>query len=216
MLPTVYLGAVLAAVASAAVFDDGYLGCYTSAAGMTDLGTWTYQSTGSCFQLCGKNDASYAALTKGNDCWCGGSAPAETDLVSNRQCNLECVGYPEDMCGGNDVWSIYQLEPGFSGGDDGDDGDYGDNGDNGDNSDDMDDNGDNTSTTTSAASFTVSAISIPTTSAEAWTTATGAGSASASASTIVATSAAQSLSSASTIPTSSTSGASRRYRFMFF
>ncbi|PYH88704.1 WSC-domain-containing protein [Aspergillus ellipticus CBS 707.79] len=228
-----YFGALLAAALSAdATFhESGYLGCYSSAGGLTNQGPYTYQSVAACSELCEKNDASFAGVSKGTDCWCGSSPPSATDQVSSTLCNIQCAGWPEDKCGGTNVLDVYQLQPGYDGSD-------GDDGDGSDGSDDGGDGGsggyggygDNDSTTTTASSFTVFATSLPATTVpttaaatEPLTTADSGASTASSASGAASTtgpagtsSALASASSASAIPSTASSGASRRLRFLFF
>ncbi|KKK19662.1 hypothetical protein P175DRAFT_0498753 [Aspergillus ochraceoroseus IBT 24754] len=85
-----------------------YLGCYTDLNGMKDQGSFQFQSVSYCTDLCAKTDVAFAAL-RGDSCLCGDSAPAETDIVSDDNCNYPCAGWPKVMCGGNARWSVYAI-----------------------------------------------------------------------------------------------------------
>lgn len=77
---------------------DAPVGCYSSNAGLSDQGTWMYQSVGYCKPICsGKNDAVFA-MTGGNDCLCGNTLPPASSKVDDSQCNTNCNGFPSDLC----------------------------------------------------------------------------------------------------------------------
>ena len=75
---------------------------------MTVADTYTYQSKGYCAGQC--SSSSYLATSKGNECLCGNKTPA--NLVSDSNCNVQCTGYGQEMCGGNGYLSVYSLTGG--------------------------------------------------------------------------------------------------------
>ncbi|PWY75989.1 WSC-domain-containing protein [Aspergillus sclerotioniger CBS 115572] len=209
------LGALLALSLSATAQMDTYMGCHSSPGNLTDQGSNQYQSVGLCGQVCAKVGAPFAGL-QDSHCWCGVSPPVPSTFVSGKECNTQCPGYPADTCGGTGVWSVYQLgitaDP-----DDGGNGDGPPNGNGGGpNNGDGDGDGDGPGygsgngppgngggpETTTASSFTV----YPTPAVASTTASQSASWASTSA--IVSTARAS--------PTTATSGASRRFRFLFF
>ncbi|KAH0401446.1 hypothetical protein KCU89_g4153, partial [Aureobasidium melanogenum] len=83
-------------------------GCFSGSAGLEDNGTFNYQSKGHCQETCIGVGATVMAMTDGNDCWCGSTLPAKSSLQSDdSKCSTSCVGYPDDMCGGDGYWSVY-------------------------------------------------------------------------------------------------------------
>lgn len=75
-----------------------YKGCYSSAASMSSVGTYMYQSTGYCSTQCANQDSPAMALTSGNDCYCGDELPADSDKVDDSKCNSPCTGYGQTNC----------------------------------------------------------------------------------------------------------------------
>lgn len=75
-----------------------FKGCYSSTAGMTDKGKYTFQSSGYCQQQCQKDGSKVFALWKGSNCLCGDKLPPESDKVSKDKCDVTCDGWPQDMC----------------------------------------------------------------------------------------------------------------------
>ena len=73
-------------------------GCYSSAGGMTDQGSYTYQTPGWCQQQCVNLDKPVMGTTQGSNCYCGDLLPSSDDQVSNSQCSSPCNGYAQDMC----------------------------------------------------------------------------------------------------------------------
>ncbi|OXV09179.1 hypothetical protein Egran_03064 [Elaphomyces granulatus] len=82
-------------------------GCYSSSQGFTDQGSWTYQSSGYCQQLCVGKGFPVMALWKGSDCLCGNALPPDSAQTDNNNCNAPCDGWPQDTCGGNNAYDIY-------------------------------------------------------------------------------------------------------------
>ncbi|MCJ1452744.1 hypothetical protein MMC28_003087 [Mycoblastus sanguinarius] len=83
-----------------------YEGCFTSSTGMTDLGSFTFQSPGYCQQQCVNANKAVMGTTKGSNCWCGDLLPDPSSKVSDSQCSSSCNGYNQDMCGGPNAWSV--------------------------------------------------------------------------------------------------------------
>ncbi|KAJ6126763.1 hypothetical protein N7523_002375 [Penicillium sp. IBT 18751x] len=85
------------------------VGCYSSSDGMGNLTTYTFQSSGWCYDRCSNSpyNAPAFALTAGSDCLCGNEFPATSDKVDSSKCNKPCDGWPEDMCGGSGFYSVY-------------------------------------------------------------------------------------------------------------
>lgn len=72
-------------------------GCFTSSDPLDDQGPWTFQSLGYCQDKCtGLNKAVMAM--KGANCWCGDQIPAASSKVSDSKCNIQCNGFPKDIC----------------------------------------------------------------------------------------------------------------------
>ncbi|KGO64155.1 Carbohydrate-binding WSC, subgroup [Penicillium italicum] len=81
-------------------------GCYSSIPGYGKPTSWTYQSSGWCLDHCAKDSATFA-LTKGSDCVCGNTMPPASAKVSSDKCNTACSGWPDDMCGSSNYYSVY-------------------------------------------------------------------------------------------------------------
>lgn len=64
-----------------------------------------YQSNGLCQQFC-ISDYAFAVL-QGSDCYCSNYVPGTT--VSGDNCNEQCSGYPDDLCGGTGVYGYIAL-----------------------------------------------------------------------------------------------------------
>ncbi|KAK3715598.1 Stress-activated PKC1-MPK1 kinase pathway sensor [Vermiconidia calcicola] len=72
-------------------------------------------------------------LSNANTCWCGDLFPAQSDQVSDSECDTPCNGYPDESCGGGSsyltVWltgleaDVGYFGGGSSGGDEGSGGD---------------------------------------------------------------------------------------------
>lgn len=87
-----------------------YQGCYSSAANMESVGTYTYQSSGYCSEQCSNQNSGAMATTNGNDCWCGSEIPADSDKVEDSKCDTPCTGYGQDSCGGDGFFSVYLTD----------------------------------------------------------------------------------------------------------
>ncbi|GKZ29776.1 hypothetical protein AbraIFM66950_006406 [Aspergillus brasiliensis] len=218
------LSAILALCLSVHASSGDFVGCYSSSGSLVNKGSSQFQSAGLCESVCGRNGASYAAMTNGNYCYCGSSLPPSANLVSNSECNLDCPGYPSDQCGGNGFWSIHTT---YIGSDDFDDGDNNNTDDGNGDSQSGNNSGDGPgggpdggpgkgpgggTETTTASSFTV----YPTPSAVITVTSVPAATGSSSPSATTPSKESSSVSVATVSPTTATSGASRRFRFLFF
>ncbi len=73
-------------------------GCFTSSTGMTDQGSYTYQSQGYCQQQCVNINKPVMATTQGSNCWCGELLPVSSSKVADSQCSSPCNGYGQDFC----------------------------------------------------------------------------------------------------------------------
>ncbi|KAE8336400.1 WSC domain-containing protein [Aspergillus arachidicola] len=104
-----YLAIPLALIVSAQTETATQVGCYADSANFQNKGSYTYQSLGYCATLCGKAKTPYMALHDGTECWCGTSLPDKSSLQSDDKCNTTCSGWPEDKCGSDKAWSVYQL-----------------------------------------------------------------------------------------------------------
>lgn len=82
-------------------------GCYSSSQGFTDQGSYTFQSSGYCQQLCVGKGFPVMALWKGSDCLCGNALPPDSAQTDTDNCNTPCDGWPQDTCGGNNAYDIY-------------------------------------------------------------------------------------------------------------
>ncbi|KXT16017.1 hypothetical protein AC579_7111 [Pseudocercospora musae] len=94
---------------------QSYKGCYSSSADMSNVGSYTYQSTGYCGEKCTGQSQAVMGLSAGDECWCGGNIPADSDKVDDSKCNSPCTGYGQDDCGGDGFWSVYTTGTGTAG-----------------------------------------------------------------------------------------------------
>lgn len=74
------------------------VGCYSSAKGLSNEKSYTFQSSGWCNDRCVGNKSAAFALTAGSDCLCGDELPPASAKVSDSKCNTPCNGWPQDMC----------------------------------------------------------------------------------------------------------------------
>ncbi|RAK99306.1 uncharacterized protein BO80DRAFT_436188 [Aspergillus ibericus CBS 121593] len=81
--------------------------CMTSTGDMKNLGSYVYNSPGLCQNLCEKQYGYFLAL-QGESCWCGSEPPA-FDSMNGATCDGNCPGFPEDTCGGNGTFSVWEL-----------------------------------------------------------------------------------------------------------
>lgn len=72
--------------------------CSSLNTAQTGANSSIYQSNGLCHNFC---LADYAfAILQDATCWCSNDAPGITTSVDD--CNLQCPGYPDDLCGSSD------------------------------------------------------------------------------------------------------------------
>ncbi|KEF62848.1 uncharacterized protein A1O9_00821 [Exophiala aquamarina CBS 119918] len=114
---TIALALVLALTASPAMAQSATvapgaiqtLGCYASADTLTEFGDSVGQSSGYCRDNCTQlaSPAPVMAITGGVTCYCGDELPALDQLVSDDKCNVKCMGYGVDDCGGMGYYQLY-------------------------------------------------------------------------------------------------------------
>lgn len=79
------------------------IGCFSSVSVAKDMGTYYVQSTGYCSGKC--LDYAYYAL-KGSSCYCLKLEPSSE--VDSSKCDNTCDGWKQDMCGGSNVYNVYE------------------------------------------------------------------------------------------------------------
>lgn len=93
---------VLALVHIALAADP--IGCYSSVSGKS-ADTDGLLSSLKCADLC--PDSPYVAV--GDDkCYCLDSKPSSSDEVDSSKCDSACNYYPQEMCGGDNVFNVYK------------------------------------------------------------------------------------------------------------
>lgn len=84
------------------------LGCYSeSGPGLTEFGDATGQSSGYCRDNCTNLAQPVMAITGGVTCFCGNELPALDTQVDPENCNVKCMGYGLEDCGGMGFYQIY-------------------------------------------------------------------------------------------------------------
>lgn len=73
-------------------------GCYSSSGDMTDQGSFQWQSSLHCQEVCVALNKPVLGLTGGGNCWCGDLLPAASAKVADSQCSTPCNGYPSENC----------------------------------------------------------------------------------------------------------------------
>ncbi|KAK5159541.1 WSC domain [Recurvomyces mirabilis] len=84
-----------------------YAGCFSSSSGLTDQGSYQYQTPGYCQPICVGANHAVLGLSGGSDCWCGDALPPASAKVDDSKCNTPCNGYGQQNCGGTNYWSVY-------------------------------------------------------------------------------------------------------------
>ncbi|KAF3763296.1 hypothetical protein M406DRAFT_357002, partial [Cryphonectria parasitica EP155] len=76
-------------------------GCFSSWGDLILTNTSVFNSRGSCATV-NCTDAGYlvAAMTDGDECWCGNEYPPEDTRAADSKCSIGCSGYPQEACGG--------------------------------------------------------------------------------------------------------------------
>lgn len=72
-----------------------------------------YQSEGLCYRYCLNKYALAIMLDKA--CWCSNYVPSKTSQVSTDKCQNGCPGYPDDYCGGDNLFGYVALNKAPSG-----------------------------------------------------------------------------------------------------
>lgn len=72
-----------------------------------------YQSDGLCYGFCLRQYA--LAVVQEDSCWCSNYVPDKSTQVSTDKCNFPCPGFPDDVCGGNEVFGYMLLQKSPSG-----------------------------------------------------------------------------------------------------
>jgi len=85
------------------------LGCYSSVGTLTKFGDATGQSSGYCRGNCTSlpDPALVMATSGGVSCYCGNELPALDQLVDDSKCNVKCMGYGLEDCGGMGFYQLY-------------------------------------------------------------------------------------------------------------
>lgn len=83
-------------------------GCYSSTTGLTLATSQTFNSIGSCSQLCLGKKAEAMAM-QDSDCYCGSTLPPLSLSIDDGKCSIPCPGYPDDLCGGVGAYSVYST-----------------------------------------------------------------------------------------------------------
>jgi len=84
-----------------------YSGCYSSSTGLSDQGSYTYQTPSYCQPICVAKNQAVFGLSQGSNCWCGDELPPASSKVDDSNCNAPCNGYGQDDCGGTNYFSVY-------------------------------------------------------------------------------------------------------------
>ncbi|KAH8425476.1 WSC domain-containing protein [Aspergillus melleus] len=71
--------------------------------------TFTFQTPYLCMRRCGNLGLNYAAL-RGVECFCGSEKPLEKYEISLDNCDTPCAGWAKEICGGYKAWSLYSLD----------------------------------------------------------------------------------------------------------
>jgi len=75
-----------------------YQGCFSSSSGLSDQGSYTYQTSGYCQPICAKANQAVLGLSGGSDCWCGDVLPPADSKVDDSKCDSPCNGYDKENC----------------------------------------------------------------------------------------------------------------------
>ena len=84
------------------------LGCYSDPGpGLKEFGDATGQSSGYCRDNCTNLAQPVMAITGGVTCYCGNELPALDTQVDPDNCNVKCMGYGLEDCGGMGFYQLY-------------------------------------------------------------------------------------------------------------
>ena len=75
-----------------------YQGCFSSSDGLTDQGSWTFQTSGYCQPICVNANQAVLATTGGTNCFCGDVLPPADSKVDDSKCSTPCDGYDTEEC----------------------------------------------------------------------------------------------------------------------
>ncbi|KAI9670260.1 MAG: hypothetical protein M1831_006474 [Alyxoria varia] len=81
-------------------------GCFSSAPGLTNQGSYEFQSSGYCQKLCTNKNKPVMALKNGDECYCGDLLPPSGDSAGKSDCDSPCSGYDQDNCGGSNAFQV--------------------------------------------------------------------------------------------------------------
>ncbi|POS83042.1 hypothetical protein EPUL_006076, partial [Erysiphe pulchra] len=81
-------------------------GCFSSTFSLSLAGSQTFNSIGSCSTLCLGKKAEAMAM-QDSDCYCGPTLPPINAITDDSKCSIPCPGYPSDLCGGVNAFSVY-------------------------------------------------------------------------------------------------------------
>ncbi|KAH3668686.1 hypothetical protein OGAPHI_002440 [Ogataea philodendri] len=96
---------ILALIPASSAVDS--LGCFSKIpSSFVSKGTYTWQTSSYCSSEC--SSYKYFALSGGNECYCGDDKP--TSSTSSSSCNVNCVGYPQEKCGGDGAYTVYGTD----------------------------------------------------------------------------------------------------------
>ncbi|MCJ1475164.1 peptidyl-prolyl cis-trans isomerase cpr6 [Lambiella insularis] len=93
-----------------------YEGCFSISEPLVDQGYYTYQALGWCQPWCVRQNKPVLGFSNGTNCWCGDEVPPLSSKVDDSNCNSNCIGYPQDTCGGRNAFAVFNdgLHPSVS------------------------------------------------------------------------------------------------------
>ncbi|KEY66321.1 hypothetical protein S7711_02783 [Stachybotrys chartarum IBT 7711] len=104
MVPTLGL-LLLAASHMAAALDFDLCSSFNTAETARNISR--FQSNGLCHDFC---ISEYAyAVTQWTSCWCTNYTPDQDVQVSDNRCSQDCPGWPDEKCGGDNVFAYLLL-----------------------------------------------------------------------------------------------------------
>lgn len=93
---------------------NSHLGCYRDEKEYRLLSGYfaNFKSSNSwekCIQLCLQSGFPYAGVQYGTECFCGVDAPPDASKIAEHNCNMQCSGQPQQLCGGYYAMNIYET-----------------------------------------------------------------------------------------------------------
>ncbi|KAJ5769099.1 hypothetical protein N7520_003658 [Penicillium odoratum] len=82
------------------------LGCFSAVPNLKDVKQYTFQSQAFCLNQCTEAGFHIAALKDGVTCGCSNTIPLSSAMVDDDKCDQYCAGWPEDNCGGINVYTV--------------------------------------------------------------------------------------------------------------